>query len=156
MEKSPVRGHMHRDSLMSGLSSGFKSQRSFRASFGGNPLARKNSIMLSQSSTKKLQLQGFGSSLPKADAEQPPIDFIMMCGSCKSIGSLSVYDKRCMMCMKENPYFQQISKSKCCENKYWYCTNLECESVNILPATECRNCFLLCDQAVKLKETNNK
>uniref|UniRef100_A0A7S3FVU8 RanBP2-type domain-containing protein n=1 Tax=Strombidium rassoulzadegani TaxID=1082188 RepID=A0A7S3FVU8_9SPIT len=65
---------------------------------------------------------------------------MMVCASCKSEGNLYLFDKRCFMCYEENPYYEKYWKKL--SKQHWFCENEDCESLNLLPSTECRNCFV--------------
>lgn len=86
------------------------------------------------------------------DADQPEVEYLHRCWYCKSPESersLSVYDRRCMNCFKDNPFFEKLHNPP--TEFHWFCINNDCQSINILPMTKCRNCNTYSSKAAELK-----
>ena len=164
--------------LMSSGGTGKKRFNSTLSERFKSPVAgRKKSFMLSRSSTKKMNFHAqlkndnvshfnrksvLGNSItmgqnmqlrsPKYSGRAPTecqLEFQFACGFCKTYGHTSIYDKKCLNCKKDNPYYEPYPKAL--TELQWRCKNQECdETINQLPNTECRNCFLPDEEAKQL------
>ena len=76
------------------------------------------------------------SRLAPTEQELEGIGFVFQCPKC--MNDLSIYDKKCFACNQQNAYYEKYSEN--ISKSVWFCGNIECESLNFLPETDCRNC----------------